>query len=68
MKLCKALGCHTYDLLGISRPGVEDSWAGISRFKEQFGGKVIDYPPEQQITLRPWVSALLRWKRKMFCN
>ena len=70
MKLCKARGCHTYDLLGISRPTTHDSpstthdsWSGITRFKEQFGGTVVEYAPEQQILLKPWANKVLQWKR-----
>ena len=77
MKLCKAAGCHTYDLLGISRPTTHDltthhppstthdSWSGITRFKEQFGGRVVEYPPEQQILLKPWANKVLQWKRNI---
>ncbi|OGJ73531.1 hypothetical protein A3G69_03245 [Candidatus Peribacteria bacterium RIFCSPLOWO2_12_FULL_53_10] len=71
MKLCKEKGCHTYDLLGISLPTPDsrlttpDSWSGITRFKEQFGGTIIEYSPEQQIILKPWANRLLHWKRKI---
>jgi peptidoglycan pentaglycine glycine transferase (the first glycine) len=77
MRLCKARGCHSYDLLGIAPPsrcppspagrggqGGED-WAGISRFKEQFGGTVMTYPPELQLVLRVAASRLLQWKRRL---
>lgn len=87
MKCCKTQGCHTYDLLGITRPiheqsspssggggaclsgrqgrgEEENNWAGISRFKEQFGGTVMEYPQEQQIVLKPWINQLLQLKRK----
>lgn len=68
VKLCKAAGCHSYDLLGIAKPGAgpEDSWSGITRFKEQFGGIVQEYPPEKEIVLRGVTQTLLRWKRKLF--
>lgn len=36
-------GCIAYDLIGRSKPGDEkSSWAGLSRFKEQFGGEVVE--------------------------
>jgi lipid II:glycine glycyltransferase (peptidoglycan interpeptide bridge formation enzyme) len=41
------------------------TWSGITRFKEQFGGTVVEYPPEQQILLKPWVNKALEWKRKI---
>ncbi|MFA6523823.1 MAG: peptidoglycan bridge formation glycyltransferase FemA/FemB family protein [Candidatus Peribacteraceae bacterium] len=68
MKRCKALGCVSYDLLGISPPGAPQShpWTGVSAFKEKFGGTVVTYPPEQQIVLRPVLNSLLGLKRKFF--
>ena len=68
MRLCKAKGCETYDLLGISpsEPKPEpDSWSGLTRFKQQFGGTVEIYPPEQEIIFRPLVKRVLRWKRTL---
>lgn len=78
MKYCKAHGCHTYDLLGIERPSHAEnilkaesrklkasSWSGITRFKEQFGGAVIEYPPEQEIVLKPMIKHLLQMKRSL---
>lgn len=71
IKLCKAAGCHTYDLLGIAKPASRNqqplisSWSGITRFKEQFGGIIVECASEQQILLRPWTHRLLHWKRKI---
>ncbi len=67
MKLCKGKGCTTYDLLGIAPTGAADDhpWAGITGFKARFGGTVIEYPPEQEIVLRPVVRGLLQWKRRV---
>lgn len=39
----KDRGCDFYDLIGRSRPGDENSsWAGLTRFKEQFGGNAVE--------------------------
>lgn len=67
MKICKEAGCHRYDLLGIAPvgSGPDHEWAGISSFKEKFGGTVISYPPEQEITLKPFVNRLLNVKRTL---
>ncbi len=67
IQYCKKQGCTSYDLLGVAPEGSGDShpWAGISWFKEKFGGAFITYPPEQQIVLRPFASMLLRLKRKI---
>lgn len=73
MRHCKTRGCETYDLLGVAPEkglglGVgigSHPWAGISAFKEKFGGNVVTYPPEQQIILRPVVAKVLEWKRRI---
>lgn len=67
IQLCKKAGCTQYDLLGIAPVGSDEKhhWAGISSFKEKFGGTVISYPPEQEITLRPMIKRLLSMKRKL---
>lgn len=39
----KMRGCHSYDLIGRSKPGDEKSqWAGVTRFKEQLGGQAVE--------------------------
>jgi len=40
IKLAKQLGYRYYDLCGIS----EERWPGVTRFKEGFGGREINYP------------------------
>lgn len=67
MRFCREHGCLSYDLLGVAPPsaGSEHPWAGVSLFKEKFGGTVVTYPPEQQRTLRPVTSTILRWKRHL---
>ncbi len=64
---CKRNGCVSYDLLGVApvHGGPDHPWAGISSFKEKFGGAFLTYPPEQQIVLKPFVLKLLLLKRKM---
>ena len=66
IKLCKEQGCTAYDLFGIAPPDQpHHPWAGISDFKEKFGGTVILYPSEQQIVLRPWKHRIVKMKRKI---
>jgi len=67
MKRCKERGAVRYDLLGIAPvgSGPEHEWAGISSFKEKFGGSVIEYAQERQAVLRPLVWRLLSVKRKL---
>ena len=67
MKICKERGCTRYDLLGIAPvgSGPEHAWAGISSFKEKFGGEVVEYAQEQQVMIRPMTWRLLQLKRKL---
>lgn len=64
---CRKAGCLRYDLLGIAPPGAgaDHPWAGISAFKEKFGGTVVTYPPERQLIFRPWLWRLLQAKRRI---
>jgi len=67
MKLCKSNGCTSYDLLGIAPEGSghKHPWAGISSFKEKFGGEVKNYRQERIIILKPLLYWLLQMKRKL---
>jgi lipid II:glycine glycyltransferase (peptidoglycan interpeptide bridge formation enzyme) len=75
MQHCRANGCTHYDLLGVaphstgsgqaSGSDEKHAWAGITNFKEKFGGAFVAYPPEQQIVLRPMTWRLLSLKRKL---
>ncbi|MBI3336739.1 peptidoglycan bridge formation glycyltransferase FemA/FemB family protein [Candidatus Peregrinibacteria bacterium] len=63
MKRCKEQGCGAYDLMGISSDPTHP-WAGVSRFKEQFGGKVVEYPHEQEMIFMPLIKKILTAKRR----
>jgi lipid II:glycine glycyltransferase (peptidoglycan interpeptide bridge formation enzyme) len=67
MRRCKAAGCLRYDLLGVAPPDAPDNhpWRGITGFKEKFGGKLVTYPRESTIKLRPLTLAALRLKRNI---
>lgn len=67
MAHCKNEGCLSYDLLGIAPEGSDNHhpWAGITSFKEKFGGTVINYPSETQSILRPVPYGLIQIKRKL---
>ncbi len=66
MRHCKAAGCLSYDLFGVAPEGqIEHPWAGVSEFKAKFGGTYVQYPPEQEIVLRPVMKALLQMKRRV---
>jgi len=42
MREAKKRGCSAYDLLGISAPGKQGKWAGVTKFKEQLGGEAVE--------------------------
>lgn len=67
MQKCRALSCTSYDLLGVAPPDAGDGhpWAGITSFKEKFGGELVAYPPERQAVLRPMAWKLLQLKRRI---
>lgn len=55
IKYAKEHGCKYYDFWGIAEsddPG--DSWAGISRFKEGFGGEKLVFPGAYDIIISPF--------------
>mgnify|MGYP000892723707 FL=1 len=66
IKMCKAQGCTSYDLLGIAPPHApkDDAWQGITDFKKKFGSAVIEYPTEREIILKPMTKKMLEMKRK----
>lgn len=67
MQHCKAHGCTTYDLFGIAPANQpQHAWAGVTNFKEKFGGQYTEHPQEQTIVLLPFVQAALRLKRRLF--
>jgi peptidoglycan pentaglycine glycine transferase (the first glycine) len=66
----KKKGCETYDFFGISPEKKDDKdrdkkdqWSGITRFKKQFGGTVITYPPAKDIVYNPlWYNIYRLYK------
>lgn len=66
MKYCREKGCSSYDLFGIAPDGaLNHPWSGVSDFKAKFGGSIVTYPPEQEMTLRPIMKAILGLKRRL---
>ena len=59
----KKSGKLLYDLWGTSQ--TKSSWKGISRFKEQFGGDVINYPQTQIAIHKPLLFSSYRLLRKI---
>lgn len=67
IKHCKAKGAKTYDLFGVapSDASPKHPWAGITSFKEKFGGQLVAYPPERMLVLKPMLWRSLQLKRKL---
>ncbi len=54
IKDAKARGCLTYDLWGVApRESLNHPWLGITRFKEGFGGKYVEYVGAYDYIYRP---------------
>lgn len=54
MKRAKVKGCKTYDLLAVAPPEAENhKYAGISRFKEQFGGRTVHLVGSWDLVYKP---------------
>lgn len=52
----KKEGKQSLDLLGIATDdSPRHSLAGVTRFKKQFGGQIINYPPAIEIVYRPFM-------------
>lgn len=60
IKEAKERGCAVYDFWGVAESeDPNDSWAGISRFKEGFGGEKIVFPGSYDLVLKPfWYNVL----------
>lgn len=60
IKYAKTQGCHYYDFWGVAETDdPKDPWAGISRFKEGFGGEKIIFPGSYDYVLHPFWYNLL---------
>lgn len=76
MRFGKNIGCHTFDLwgsLGIN-PNKKDPWYGFHRFKEGYGGNLVEFLGAYDLVLNPKLYLLaisadkLRWKWLRFIS
>ncbi len=65
MGAAKARGCKEYDLIGVAPENASQShpWAGISRFKREFGGQTVHYLGSYDRVYRPALYTLYRVTR-----
>jgi lipid II:glycine glycyltransferase (peptidoglycan interpeptide bridge formation enzyme) len=61
----KARGCTAYDFWGITRENANPKWAGITRFKQGFGGKERSYAGVFDLPLHPLLYALYARLRRV---
>lgn len=74
IKFGKKLGCKTFDLWGClgPDPNPRDPWYGFHRFKEGYGGKLVEFVGSFDLILNPTLYRLynlvdtLRWKLLRF--
>jgi len=63
---CRAEGRTTFDFWGvIPDDSVDHPWAGFSRFKKTFGGRLVTRPGTFDLPLRPWRYRAYRAAREM---
>jgi len=66
IKYAERKGAATLDLLGVAPEGVTDHpYAGITMFKESFGGTRVNYQPGVEVTLRPAAHAAYRAAKRI---
>ncbi len=66
IKRARQRGAKHFDFFGISPPGarVDHPWAGITRFKEGFGGRRENYAGAYDLVLRPGMYAAFNLARR----
>lgn len=67
MKRAKAKGSQAYDFYGVAPKdaGSEHAWAGITRFKEGFGGKRVEYAGGYDYVKQPLLYELYNMMRRI---
>ncbi len=69
MQAAKRRGCTRYDLYGVapaeSAGALNHPWSGITRYKEGFGGKRVDYIGAYDIVYRPFWYGVMKIAMKI---
>jgi FemAB family len=62
----RAAGRKQFDFWGVAPPGsTEHRWAGFTRFKQAFGGRLLERPGAWEIPLHPLRHRLYRLARRL---
>lgn len=66
IKNAKAKGCFYYDLLAIAPEGIENhKYSGLTRFKEQFGGRKVHLVGGWDLVYKPFWYRMFKFFEKM---
>ncbi len=73
IKLAKKLGAKEYDFWGIAKKEAFSSekeferhhWAGITRFKQGFGGKIVSYPSAYAYVFSPFWHKIYKISKRL---
>lgn len=60
----RAAGCRIYDFWGITVDNAQPKWAGITRFKQGFGGREVSYAGVYDMPIRRSLYGLYMMLRK----
>ncbi len=74
IKFGKKLGLKTFDMWGAlgENPDSKDPWYGFHRFKEGYGGKLVEFVGSYDLVIQPFLYQLykvldiFRWKLLRF--
>ncbi|MCX6809137.1 MAG: peptidoglycan bridge formation glycyltransferase FemA/FemB family protein [Candidatus Berkelbacteria bacterium] len=69
----KEKGCQIYDMIGRSKPDKDEEtplrkssaghrWAGVTRFKEQFGGRAVEFLGSYDFVNKPFFYNVFKFK------
>jgi len=66
IKFGKKQGCHTFDMWGSldPEPNPKDPWLGFHRFKQGFGGELIEFLGTYDLVINPQLYPLYNWANK----
>ncbi|MFA5926730.1 MAG: peptidoglycan bridge formation glycyltransferase FemA/FemB family protein [Patescibacteria group bacterium] len=66
IKDAKQIGCSEYDLFGVAPNDDEKHpWAGVTRFKNQFGGKRVDLVGSWDLVFKPTEYEIFKFVEKI---